>query len=161
MTQRSTVYVKDLMTSDVTVVRQDADLLELQRMFIEHQIHGVPVVDASGRLVGVVSQTDVVNWHHEIGIDGSTFYMDPEIRLAEQDDLGRLRIADIRTARVDEVMTGITHVVTPDDEAAYAAARMMELGVHRLVVVDSERSVLGVLSASDLLALVPGVERYS
>jgi CBS-domain-containing membrane protein len=146
------------MTRDVAVIRRDEEVHELERLFVERKIHGAPVVDHDGRLVGVVSQTDLINWHYETGVDGSTFYETAEIRVAEQDDLGRLSLTDIRTARIEEVMSGVTHVVGPDDAVGYAAARMMELGVHRLVVVDGSGSVMGVVSAVDLLRFVPGVE---
>ena len=148
--------VRDVMTKSVATVQVGADVHELEKMFVDRGIHGAPIVDEHQRLVGVVSQTDLLHWHYELGVDSSSFYESTEVRLGEQADIGTLRVADIRQAKVSEVMSPVTHVIRPDETAGYAASRMMELGVHRLIVIDEERRVVGIVSAMDLLRLVPG-----
>lgn len=148
--------VADLMTRSPVIVRSDAEVHELERLFLEHRIHGAPVVDANERLVGVVSQTDLLSWHFETGHDGLGFYEPVDLRHGE---LRRLSLADVRTARVGEVMTPLVHAIRPEETAAEAAARMIRHRIHRLVVVDGALHVLGVISAMDLLKLVPGAER--
>jgi CBS domain-containing protein len=131
------------------------DVHELEQLFLERRIHGAPVVDAESRLVGVVSQTDLLAWHYSSGHDGGGFYDDDDRRLDR--DLRGLRLADIRTAPVSEVMTPLVHAVRPDNTVAEAAARMIRHRIHRMVVVDERLHVLGIVSAMDLLRLVPGV----
>jgi CBS domain-containing protein len=172
--------VGELMTRNVILVQRDADVHELSKVFLDKGVHGVPVVDDDGRLVGVVSQTDLIAWHHDVGLDSSAFYDMPDLRpeagtrpellledeenLEEADtELGEdepwpLRPADIRTARVEEVMTPLVHAIGPEQSAADAAARMLRHRIHRLIVVDDELRVLGIVSAMDLLRVCPGVE---
>ena len=170
--------VGELMTSNVVLIRRDAEVHELSKLFLERGVHGVPVVDEDGRLVGVVSQTDLIAWHHDVGLDASAFYDMPDLRPEagtrrelivedeenpEEADTGeedpwRLRLAEVRTARVDEVMTPLVHAIGPDQSAAEAAARMLRHRIHRLIVVDEDLKVLGIISAMDLLRVCPGVE---
>jgi CBS-domain-containing membrane protein len=120
---------------------------------LAERIHGVPVVDGDGRLVGVVSQTDLLNWHFHSAVDGVSFYQDS----GERPPRG-LRFSDIRTATVEELMSPIVHCVRPDQEVTLAAARMIDRRIHRLIVVNDDAQVLGVVSAADLLRAIPEIE---
>jgi CBS-domain-containing membrane protein len=146
--------VDEFMARDVRTIRSDADVHELERLLLRERIHGVPVVDPEGRLTGVVSQTDLLAWHFATGVDGATFYEAPSIRPPRS-----LRVSDARSAQVEEVMSPLVHCVCPDDPVTLAAARMIERKVHRLIVVDEQGRVQGVLSAIDLLRALPDVER--
>lgn len=148
--------VGELMSRSPVVVHTDMEVHELEKLFLERRIHGAPVVDESGRLVGVVSLTDLVAWHFETGHDGLGFYETVDLKHGE---LRRLSLADIRMARVGEIMTPLVHAIRPEETAAEAAARMTRHRIHRLVVVDGGMRVLGVLAAIDLLPLVPGAKR--
>lgn len=165
--------VKEFMSTNVVTIRQDAEVHELEKLFLEYRIHGVPVVDESDRLVGVVSQSDLISWHYELGIDGAGFYDMPQLqpespedeanpeleRLSEEEAKEEtLPLADIRTATVAEVMTPLVHAIREDNSAIEAAARMLRHGIHRLVVVSGDLKVLGIICAMDLLRLIPGVE---
>jgi CBS-domain-containing membrane protein len=149
---------EDLMIDDVTVIRADRDVHELEQLLLREQIHGVPVVDAEGKLVGVASQTDLLAWHFMTGVDGATFYDGPEASPLPGEARNMTRVTDIRTARVDELMSPVIHCICADQSLALAAARMLTRRVHRLVVVDKQGCVLGVISALDMLHVVPGVE---
>ena len=59
--------VEELMVRDVRIVRADTDVHELEKLLLREKIHGVPVTDADGKLVGVVSQTDLLAWHFSTG----------------------------------------------------------------------------------------------
>ncbi len=146
--------VEDLMQRDVRTVRSNADVHELEKLLLREQIHGVPVVDADDRIVGVVSQTDLLRWHFNAGVDGATFHDAPAQRAPRG-----LRFTDIKTAEVGEVMSPLVHCICPDQSAALAAARMIDRKVHRLVVVDTSARVLGIISAIDVLRAVPDVEQ--
>ncbi|HEX2765076.1 MAG TPA: CBS domain-containing protein [Candidatus Limnocylindria bacterium] len=125
--------VADLMTIDPITVRVD-DTIELaEERLHEYRIHGLPVVDEYGHLVGIVSQTDLL------------YLAQPTVRA-----LIRRREQGIR---VGEVMS--VPPVTVDAMATLAdAARLMhERRLHRLVVVDAMDRPIGVLSSMDFVAL--------
>lgn len=150
--------VANLMTPDPTVIAQDADVRELERLLLRERVHGVPVIDPDGRVVGVVSQTDVVAWHFEIAVDGTAYYGQPTPWLGE---IGapRLRDADITRAAVSEIMTPVVLAVRATDTVDEATRFMIRKRVHRLVVLDDDFRPVGVLSAIDVLRARVGASR--
>ena len=154
----SEATIERMMARDIAVIRCDADVHELEKQMLREGVHGMPVVDKAGTVVGVVSQTDLIAWHFNSGVDGASFY-DQRVLLPSSEEYGELRLNDIRSATVSEVMSPIVYCIQPDESPALAAARMINRQVHRLIVVDEESRVLGILSASDLLHAIPGVER--
>lgn len=125
--------VADLMTINPVVVSTDALIEEAEDLLRNHRITGLPVVDADGLLVGVISQTDVLY-----------------LELPHVQALIRHREHGIR---VGEVMS--TPAVTIDSSASLreAACRMHEERLHRLVAVDTGGRPIGVISAMDFVAL--------
>ena len=151
--------VNDWMVCDVSLIRADADVHELEQLLLKERIHGVPVVNDAGRLVGVVSQTDLLAWHYTSGVDGASYYEAQTLQFRHEDPSGKLRLTDIRSATVSEVMSPVVHCICPDQSIALAAARMITRQVHRLVVVDEEGKVLGTVSPMDLLGAIPGIDK--
>jgi CBS domain-containing protein len=125
--------VADLMTIDPITVAVDATIEEAEELLRQYHISGLPVVDDEGRLVGVISQTDLL------------YLAAPTVQA-----LIRHRPSGIR---VGEIMS--TPPVTIDtSESIRTAARVMEDGrLHRLVAVDARGRPIGVLSAMDFVAL--------
>jgi CBS domain-containing protein len=125
--------VADLMTLDPVSIPLDASVEEAEAKLRKHRITGLPVVDGDDRLVGVISQTDLL------------YLAAPSVRaLIHHRDSG---------IRVGEVMSAPP--VTIDAAAPLAdAARMMDRDhLHRLVVVDTHGRPIGVLAAMDFVAL--------
>lgn len=149
--------VEDVMVRDVALIQSDADVHELEQKLLRDGIHGMPVVDDEGTLVGVVSQTDLIAWHYFSGVDGSTFYRSDQ-QMPEREEYGDLRLTDIRSARVAEVMSPVVYCICPDQSIALAAARLISRQIHRLIVVETTGRVLGTVSAVDLLRAIPGIE---
>ena len=131
--QTKQMFVGDVMTIDPVVVRADASLEEAAHLFRSNAISGLPVVDARGSLIGVISQTDLV------GVMDSP--------------LGRLIGIQPGRLRVGELMSSPA-VTVPLTASLPAAARVM-LGarVHRLVATDDDGRPVGVLSAIDFVIL--------
>ena len=130
--------VGELMHRDPIVVPADAPLAEAARLIDQHKISGLPVVDASGYLVGVISQTDLL-----------------QARATEHlwANWPGLSVRHLMTSPAIHVSASLPTV---------AAARLMERErVHRLVVVSDgdERIPIGILSVSDLVHAM--VERPS
>lgn len=150
--------VSDLMTSDVTVINGKADVRELERLFLREGVHGVPVVDDAGRIVGVVSQTDLLAWHSSTRIEGVPFYDRPDEMPFHPATGACAPREDGPKVLVREVMSPLIHCIGPGKSVAEAAARMVREHIHRLVVVDANYAVVGILSATDLLRAVPGID---
>jgi CBS domain-containing protein len=136
--------VKDVMTSDVVTVRPETSLKDVAAILTERRISGVPVVDASGKVVGVVSEGDIL--FKERGPSERTgllaWFADP-YDVAEQ-----LKLA-ARTA--GEAMTAPAKTIAPWRPVSSAAAEMLDEGVNRLPVVDDEGRLVGIVTRADLV----------
>jgi predicted transcriptional regulator len=126
-------FVADMMTIDPIVVRVDDTIEQAESALRAYGITGLPVLDDSGRLVGVLSQTDLL-WRGDLPISG----------------LLRRRPSGLR---VGELMSTPAITVGLDATLGEAARTMRERHVHRLVAVDDAGRPIGVLSATDYLDL--------
>lgn len=134
MTDPTHRTVGELMHADPIVVASTARLADAARLLDEHHIHGLPVVDEDGALVGVLSQTDLVRARATDHLWASW----PGLQVRH------LMTAPALTCRAD----------TPVQEAI----GLMELNrVHRLVVVDEEgRRPVGIFSTTDVVHQLVG-----
>jgi CBS domain-containing protein len=143
------VHVRDVMTTDVVTVGSDATFGEMVDRLLSHDVSGLPVIDADGMLLGIVTEADLV----------SREAYGPERRrplgLAVDYLRGRdpawVRKASATTAR--EVMTTVVTTASPDDELRVAARRMLESGYKRLPGVAADGRLVGIVSRRDVLAL--------
>src|SRR5208283_1223633 len=105
------MQVKDVMTRNVIAIRADEPVLKAARLMLQNRISGLPVVDASGKLAGIVTEGDFLR-RGEIGTQRKRpkwleFLVGP----------GRLAAEYVQTSgrRVNEVMTTELQTVTEDD----------------------------------------------
>jgi CBS domain-containing protein len=137
------MQVKDVMQTEVVTVAPDATLKEAARLLVEHRISGLPVVDAAGEVVGVVSEADIL--YKERGERPS------HSRLAWFFDPGGLvdaRKVEART--VADTMTTPATTIQRWRNVADAAKTMIDLGVNRLPVVHHDQLV-GIVTRADLV----------
>ncbi len=130
--------VADIMQTNLKSIGA-ADLVgEAITALAEHHVSGLPVVDDGGRLVGVLSNSDVLQALAE--------HSDPEERerIFEQTE-------------VRELMTPRPQTVTPEASIKDAAQRMLYLEVHRLFV-EREGKLTGVISTTDLVRAMAGMK---
>ncbi len=144
--------VSDIMTRDPICVTADTTARELARVLAANEISGVPVVDARDRLIGVVSKTDLVRRCVDgpIGSRPGTMFESLVRGLADDFDLDPEALGPVA-----EFMSPYPIVASPDEPIGAVARRMAEEGVHRAVVVDEEKHVLGILTSLDLLKAFP------
>lgn len=143
------VHVRDVMTTDLVTVGLEATYGEMVDRLLSHDISGLPVVDADGILLGLVTEGDLVS-REAYGPDRRR----PLGLVADYlrgRDPGWLRKASGTTAR--EIMTHVVTTAAPDDELRVAARRMLESGFKRLPVVATDGRLVGIVSRRDVLAL--------
>ena len=126
--------VSELMRGDLETVSPDTPVSDVLVTLAESRVSALPVVEAGGRLVGVISKTDIIASEEEAG-GGST-----------QDGLFRATLAR-------DLMTSPALTVPPDASIRDAAQQMLSAGVHRLFVTAQGRPV-GVISITDILQAV-------
>lgn len=134
------MLVRELMSHPAVTTREDADVRAVARTLAEHRITALPVLDQAGRLVGVVSELDLLPLL--VADDPRAHEVPREPHLTAP------------PGSVAEVMTRVPLTVRPETDAARALALMCRRTVRSLPVVDNDDRVVGVVSRSDLLRAV-------
>ncbi len=146
------VKVKEVMKSPVITVNVDDTLADVSRKFHEERISGAPVVDADGKLVGIVSEGDLIERSQQLQVNVSYDifgWISPHTSVAEMASFtqGLCSVAD---TKVSEVMTRKVITVSPDDLLERAAGIMTRRNINRVPVMDGSELV-GILSRADLV----------
>lgn len=130
--------VSEVMQTNLKVIGA-ADLVgDAVALLADNHVSGLPVVDADGRLVGVLSNSDILQ------------------ALAEHTDpVERERVFE--QTEVRELMTPRPQTITPDANLRDAAQRMLYLEVHRLFV-EQNGKLAGVVSTTDLVRTMAGMK---
>src|SRR5579872_7353833 len=143
-----------IMTKDVVTVGPEASIVEASRLMLEHHISGLPVLDAHGRLVGIVSEGDFLR-RAELGTQRKRprwlqFLIGPDREAAEfVRQSGR---------KVGEIMTRTPLTVAEDTPLEEIVSLMEKKHVKRLPVMHRDRLV-GIVTRANLLSAVASLAR--
>lgn len=119
--------VRDVMSEAVIFVRADTPATEAAEVLTRHRINGAPVLGHGGRVVGVVSKTDLI---------------DPR-RAHEQEGV-----------LVESLMTRVLFAVRARDPVMQAVRLMVEEDIHRALVVNDDGTLAGIVAPMDILRAV-------
>ena len=140
------------MERDVVTAHPDDDVESLLRKMRRHELPGVPVVDGDGKVVGIVTESDLViseeeadiHLPHHIDLLGGVIFLESTKHFEE-----RLRKA--LAATVADMMTADPVTVRPEDSVQHAARLIAERRHNRLPVTDADGRLLGVVTRLDAL----------
>lgn len=152
------ITAADVMNPNVLAVQDDMTVEELASFLVENEISGAPVEDATGRLVGVVSVTDLalsVARGTELAVDRSNpaFFVREWGDILSRDDIEVLRFGGDNELQVRDIMTPAIYSVDEETPIPEVAETLIHSHIHRLVVTSGER-VVGIVTTSDLLGLL-------
>jgi CBS-domain-containing membrane protein len=139
--------VESVMTRDVVTAKPETHFKELTRLMSEHRVSGIPIVGDDRKLVGIVTEADLLRTEQERVPKRRSRFLEwfiDRTRLAQIERLG----ADLRAG---DLMTQQVVTVEPQTQIREAMFRLLEAGVKRLPVVDPDGRVLGIVSRIDLL----------
>jgi len=129
--------ISTVMTTDVAVVHGDTPFKDVVALLAERHVSGVPVLGEDDRVVGIVSETDLLHGtteeHKPFWAGGRHGYHPHSVAA--------------------EMMTSPAVCVHPDTTVAHAAKLLAEEGVRRLPVVDAEGRLVGIVSRRDVLGV--------
>ena len=129
------ITVQDIMTSDVEAVKEDDYVSSLWEKMIERKYAGFPVVDPKGKLMGIVTQYDILARGGIIARETSG--------------------GPSRGSRIREIMTRSVEYAHPEDPAARPARLMVSKGYGRIPVVEEEtRRLIGIVDREDIVRLM-------
>ncbi len=140
------MQAKDVMTTDVVTVAPDTPIEEIARLLLARRISGVPVVDAGGRLVGIVTEGDLMR-RPEIEAERHRSWW---LRLFGDPRADAAAYVRSHGARAEDVMTREVVTVTEDTTLGEIAQLLEERRIKRVPVVLGGR-VVGIVSRANLL----------
>jgi CBS domain-containing protein len=155
------VTAKDIMTRDVITVHPDTHLLDVAKILAEHNFDGVPVVDENGKLVGLVTEYDLINKTSAVHLPTLQVVLRnlPQFKEEEahfQQEILSLKVADIFNK----------DPLTLSEDVSYDEIIRLFREHHRvnpIPVIDKDGKVVGVISRFDVLRpfhVLEGVLKY-
>ncbi len=143
------MLAKDFMIKDILTVRPEMTVKELARLFIEHQVSGAPVVDETGKLVGIITETDLIEQNKNLHIptvitlfEAVIYLEDPRHMEEEIREMMASTVADLAKEKV----------VTVDEETDIheVASIMSEKHAHLLPVMRGD-TLVGIIGKADMI----------
>jgi CBS domain-containing protein len=134
--------VQDVMTTRVIWVKKDATFREMATALHEHRVSAFPVVDDDGKVIGVVSEADLLT---KEALDDDSGVISGILHRRDQ--------AKARGVTAGDLMTTAVVAVRPDDTIEHAAKLMYDRRVKRLPVTDENGRLTGIISRADVLSI--------
>ena len=144
--------ITSIMTTDVIATGPGVSVQLVARILVEHAISGVPVLDSDGRLVGIITEMDIVS--HEIQVDTPTYvpFLDAIFRMpgdTSEDDMRR-----VLATTAGQLMTTPVFSIRVDASVQDVETLMFERKVNPVPVLDHQDRLVGIVSRSDIVALI-------
>ena len=144
------MQIKDIMTTDVVTVSISDSVEQCAKLLQENDISGLPVLDAAGRVVGIVTEGDLIRRASRIKAPGYLEILGGLIYLGSPkkfvDELQRAM-----SLEAGQLMSKDVIPVKPDDSIEQAATLMVEKGINRLPVIDNQEKLVGIVSRRDIM----------
>ena len=144
--------VRDLMTPGVFTVRTDTSVNEVARLMSQKDVSGVPVLDADDRVVGIITELDLIVRNGRLEIPAFLQLFDAVIPLELPGHLST-RLRHMLGTRAEDVMTREVRTVGPDTEVEDLVDLMVKRRVNPVPVVEDGRLV-GIVSRHDLVRMM-------
>ncbi|MGD9329799.1 MAG: CBS domain-containing protein [Desulfobacterales bacterium] len=150
---------KDIMTRNVITVSPDTDITQATKILLEHRINGLPVLDADGKLVGIVCQSDMIAQQKRIPLPSLFTLLDGYISLTSAKHFEK-EVQKIAATRVAQAMTADPLTIQPGTSLEEIASLMVGKKLHTLPVVDNG-VLVGVVGKEDMLRTLMGAPANS
>ena len=143
------VTAADIMKSDVITIKEEASVEELAKLLVRKKISGVPVVDDGNRVVGIVTEGDLVSadadihFPHYIELLGNIIYLESVKKYEE-------RLEKAAAVDVGEIMTRKVITVQRDAPLDEVATVMTDHRINRVPVVDGD-ILVGIITRADVV----------
>ena len=145
--------VADVMTSEVLTVKKDTPLNEAIKILAEKKISALPVVDEADKLIGTLSERDLM-WQ-ESGVDAPPYIMllDSIIYLQNPAQHDK-EVHKALGQTVGEVMSDRPLTIKADEPIREAARLMHSKEIRRLAVIDEKEQIVGIITQGDIVRMM-------
>ena len=140
---------RDIMSSEVITVTEESTVQELARILSTNQISGVPVLNDMARLVGVVTESDLIFQNKKVHIPTVITILDSVFYLENPDKMGE-EMKKMAGSKVKDILTRSPVTVTEETTLDEIATIMAEKNVHTLPVMNKD-TLVGVIGKKDII----------
>ena len=145
------VLARDIMARQVVAVRPEASLAEVAEAMGQNGVSGVPVVDETGKVLGVISEKDFLV---QMGVKNPKNFMSV---VAECLQVKKCVALPMRTQTARDIMSAPAVTVSPDTPLRSISQILVDKGINRVPVVDRTGVLIGLVSRADIVrAAMPG-----
>jgi CBS domain-containing protein len=141
--------VKDIMTKDVVTVSPETGIAHAAKLLLERGFNGVPVVDGTGKLVGLLCQSDLVAQQKKLPVPSVFTFLDGVISFTSMKHLEK-ELQKITAMTVADAMIPNPVTVGPETSIEEVGSVMVDRNLHTLPVVD-EGELVGIVGKEDVL----------
>lgn len=149
MLEDAMLKAEDIMTRNVVSVSPETKIEMAARLMLENHFHALPVLDSSGRLVGIISQDDLIFQQRKLPLPSVFPILGGVIPLTSSKHLDR-EVQKIAAVTVGEAMTRDPVTVRPDTSLEDIATLMVEKNIHTLPVTAGD-ALVGIVGKEDIL----------
>ncbi len=146
------ITAKDIMTRSVVTVTPDTSIEDLASLLVKYQISGVPVVDESGNLYGIVTENDLISRNKRLHIPTVVSFLDAAIYL-ESSKKFEQEVKRLTATRAGDICNRKVVTIAEDASLIDIATIMTEKKVHLLPVVRNGK-LTGIVGKRDLVKAV-------
>jgi CBS domain-containing protein len=143
------MQAKDIMVRNVITVKRDQTVEDVIRLLMEHNVSGLPVVDDDNRVVGIVSEGDLIYRSKQLKLPSYFTILDGYIFLESPKTMEE-QIKKMVGYRVEDIMTEKVITLEEEDSIEKAASLMTDRKVNRLPVV-KDGKLVGIISRRDII----------
>jgi CBS domain-containing protein len=148
---------KEIMTSPVLTVSPDTPVAQIARLLREKHISGAPVVDGANKVVGIVTEIDLIKRHARVHFPVYLPFLDSLIFLESprryQEDVRR-----VLGTTAQEIMTQPVRTATLETDVEDIATMMVEQRANPIPILDESGTLVGIVSHTDIVRLVEQAE---
>ncbi len=146
----SELKASDIMIKDVITIKKDASIGELSELLIQNKISGVPVIDEEYRIIGIVTEADIIVKDTELHFPRYFKLLDGIIYLESLNKF-KSNLQKHLATKVEDIMTVKVKTVHPDTMVNEIADLMLSMKINRLPVVDDDNRVIGIVTRADIV----------
>ncbi len=150
----SQVPVATVMTTEVVTFTTDENVEEAMRRLMDRGVDAGPVVDADGRVVGILSTGDLVVEEARLHFPTVVNFLGVNVTMPFDKKALDDSVAKALGATVGEVMTPDPHCIVETSTVEDAATAMHDFNVSRLPVVDASHHLVGIVARGDIVRAI-------
>jgi CBS domain-containing protein len=147
------MLVREIMTTEVVTVRRDTSVNDIAKLMGERDISGIPVVDESNHVVGIVTELDMIVRNTRLEIPAFIQILDLARIPLERPGHYRDRLRHMLGAQAADIMTEQVITIGPDAEAQDLAELMVKRRLNPVPVVEND-VLVGIVSRADLIRMM-------